>query len=130
MQEKLILNRKEQNRLKVLNQIEGKKLTVDSAAILFELTPRHIWRLLAAYRKEGASALAHGNRGRKPCNGTEDMIRQQVVKSISFRQTHSSIGEDLAQLTYLMLIHKLRAKISILSFHGGEHGKETKSCKV
>jgi hypothetical protein len=39
MQEKLILNRKEQNRLKVLNQIEGKKLTVDRAAQLLANFP-------------------------------------------------------------------------------------------
>lgn len=47
---------------------------------MLELSPRHVWRLLAAYRKEGASALAHGNRGRKPYNRTKDVIRQQVVK--------------------------------------------------
>jgi hypothetical protein len=60
MKEEVTLNRKEQNRLVVMNQIEGKKLTVDKAAMLLELTPRHIWRIL--------SALAHGNRGRKPVN--------------------------------------------------------------
>ena len=31
-------NRKEQNRLVLMNQIEGRKLTVDKAATLLELT--------------------------------------------------------------------------------------------
>ena len=93
MKEEVTLNRKEQNRLVIMNQIEGKKLTVDKAAILLELTPRHIWRVLAAYRKEGASALAHGNRGRKPVNTIEEELRQQVVqlakdKYFGFNQQH------------------------------------------
>jgi transposase len=93
MKEEVTLNRKEQNRLVVMNQIEGKKLTVDKAATLLELSPRHVWRILTAYRKEGASALAHGNRGRKPVNTIEEGLRQQVLalardKYYGFNQQH------------------------------------------
>ena len=93
MKEEVTLNRKEQTRLVVMNQIEGKKLTVDKAAGLLELSPRHVWRILTAYRKEGASALAHGNRGRKPVNTIEKELRQQVVelardKYCGFNQQH------------------------------------------
>jgi len=80
MKEEVTLNRKEQNRLVVMNQIEGRKLTVDKAATLLELSPPHVWRMLTAYRKEGASALAHGNRGRKPINTIEEGLRQQIVE--------------------------------------------------
>jgi transposase len=93
MKEEVTLNRKEQNRLVVLNQVEGKKLTVDKAATLLEVSPRHVWRILTAYRKEGASALAHGNRGHKPVNTIEEELRQQVVelardKYYGFNQQH------------------------------------------
>ncbi len=93
MKEEVTLNRKEQNRVIVLNQIETKGLTVDKAAMLLEVTPRHVWRLLAAYRKEGASALAHGNRGHQPVNSIEEGLRQQVVelaryKYYGFNQQH------------------------------------------
>jgi len=93
MKEEVTLNRKEQNRLVVMNQIEGRKLTVDKAAPLLELSPRHVWRLLTAYRKEGASALTHGNRGRKPVNTIEEDLRRQVVelaedKYYGFNQQH------------------------------------------
>ena len=93
MKEEVTLNRKEQNRLVVMNQIEGKKLTVDKAATLLELSPRHVWRILTGYRKEGASALAHGNRGRKPVNTIEGGLRRKIVELASgkyygFNQQH------------------------------------------
>jgi hypothetical protein len=34
---------------------------------------------MASYRKEGAAALAHGNRGRKPANAIGDDVRQRIV---------------------------------------------------
>ena len=39
----------------------------------------HTKRLLAAYRKEGAAALAHGNRGRRPANATQDSLATDVA---------------------------------------------------
>lgn len=79
MKEKVTLNRKEQKKVIILNQIETKKLTVDKTAMLLEFTPRHVWRLLAGYRREGASALAHGNRASKPINRIEEGLMQRIV---------------------------------------------------
>lgn len=42
----------------------AREVTVVQVAGLMELSERHAWRLLAAYRKEVASAIAHGNRRR------------------------------------------------------------------
>ena len=42
------------------------------------VSERQGWRLLAAYRKEGAAALAHKNRGRVPPNATPKPIQQRV----------------------------------------------------
>ncbi|PIU56610.1 MAG: integrase, partial [Chloroflexi bacterium CG07_land_8_20_14_0_80_45_17] len=67
MKERVTLNKKEQKRLMVLNQIERGVMTAREAAEVLGLSLRHIRRILAAYRKEGAQALAHGNWGRKPC---------------------------------------------------------------
>ncbi len=78
MKETVTLNRKEQNRLIVLNQVSTINLTVSQAAKLLAFSPRHVWRLLAAYRKEGALALAHGNRGQKPRNALDEGLRKQV----------------------------------------------------
>ena len=64
----------------ILNQIEKKELNVRQAAAILELSERQVWRLLAGYRKEGVSAIAHGNRGRKPANTLEDNIKLKVLE--------------------------------------------------
>ena len=74
------MNRKEQRRLMVLNQLEVGTVTAGRAAELLGLSLRHVKRILAAYRKEGAQILAHGNRGRKPYNALEGVVRRQVVE--------------------------------------------------
>lgn len=93
MKEELTLNRKEQNRLMVLNEIERKQLTIYEAALLLKITERQIWRLLATYRREGARGLAHGNRGRIPVNSLPAVVREKVLslataRYIGFNHTH------------------------------------------
>ena len=44
------------------------------------LSLRHVRRILAAYRKEGAAALAHGNRGSKPHNALDDGLKRRVLE--------------------------------------------------
>ena len=62
--ENVTLNQKEQARLKVLNSLWAEQMTVDQAAALMGVSARHTRRILAAYRREGVAALAHGHRGR------------------------------------------------------------------
>ena len=59
----LTLTNKEQARVQVLNEVLEGKVNVSQASGLMGVSERHGWRLLAAYRKEGAAAVAHGNRG-------------------------------------------------------------------
>ena len=70
------------------------------AAKVMGVSERHGWRILAAYRKEGAAALAHGNRGRTPVNVTPSAIRQQVVAMAKERYSgvnHTHLAELLAE---------------------------------
>ena len=76
--EKLRLTAKEQRRTQVLNGVLEGEVTVGVAAGLMGVSERHAWRLLAAYRKEGAVAMAHGNRGRKPSTATSPETMQTV----------------------------------------------------
>lgn len=80
------MNTQEQKRLLVLNRLLCTDLTVQEAALLLDLSTRQVRRILAAYRKEGAAALVHGNRGSSPAHTTPQEVRQRVV--------------DLAQTTY------------------------------
>ena len=66
----LTLTTREQSRIQVLNGVIEGKVSVVQSAKLMGVSERHTWRLLAAYRKEGAVAVAHGNRGRKPATTT------------------------------------------------------------
>jgi len=80
MKEMVTLNRKEQRRLVVLNRVEAGMMVSREAAQGLGLCLRHVRRFLAAYRKEGAQALAHGNRGRKPQNALGEGVRRQVLE--------------------------------------------------
>jgi len=86
MRERVTLTKKEQSRLMVLNGVEVGRIIAREAAEVLGLSLRHVRRILAAYRKEGAAGLAHGNRGRKPHNALNDELKKRVL--------------DLAQSTY------------------------------
>ena len=79
----MILTPKEQTRLQVLNSLMADHMTLDQAATLMGVSERHTKRLLAAYRKDGPAALAHGNRGRRPHNAVPEDAAAAVVKLAS-----------------------------------------------
>ena len=100
MKEVVTLNRKEQGRLEVLNKVERGELTAREAAAVLEVSLRHVRRMVAEYRRTGAEALAHGNRGRVPWNARSPAERERVVvlarsKYAGCNQQHMS--ELLAQ---------------------------------
>lgn len=79
MQETLTLNTHEQKRMLVLNRLLEGHLSTAEAAPLLKLSKRQVQRILAAYRKEGAAALVHGNRGRSPSHRIDEATRQRIV---------------------------------------------------
>ena len=70
---------KEQAKLQVLNSLLTEQITLDQAAELMGVSPRHARRILAAYRENGAAALTHGLRGHRPANAIPDITRSKVV---------------------------------------------------
>lgn len=79
MKEDVTLNSKEQKRLMILNQVEAGRYKGQEAAEMLDLSLRQTRRLISCYRKEGASALAHGNRGRKPPNVIDEKMKEQII---------------------------------------------------
>ena len=69
---------KEQGRLQVLNGLLAEHMTLDQAATLMGVSTRHTRRILAAYRADGAAALAHGHRGRRAPNATDDTAKARA----------------------------------------------------
>jgi transposase len=79
MWETVVLNGTEQQRLVVLNRMLMGDLTGADAAAAMGLSVRQVRRMLAAYRKKGAAALAHGNRGRTPINALDPVLCARIV---------------------------------------------------
>ncbi|MCX5998708.1 MAG: helix-turn-helix domain-containing protein, partial [Chloroflexi bacterium] len=74
------MNAKEQKRLMVLSKVGEGWMGAGGAAGVLGLSIRQVRRLLAGYRKEGAAALSHGNRGRSAQNRVDDTLRARVVE--------------------------------------------------
>ena len=98
--ENVTLTPKEQARLQVLNSLLADQITMDQAAELMGVSPRHARRMLATYRRDGAAGLAHGLRGRKPANAIPEPTRGRVVHlagTIYQRANHSHLSELLSE---------------------------------
>ena len=104
--EGLTLSTKEQNRLHILNGVLERHWSMREVAPLLGVSERQGWRLLVAYRKEGARGLVHKNRGRVPPNATPETIQQQVTALARDRYegiNHTQLTELLAEREELML---------------------------
>ncbi len=99
MKETITLNTHEQKRVLIFNRVQAGDLSVREAAELFQVSERHTRRMLAAYRKEGVAALAHGNRGRQPAHTIASQVREQVLSLARTRSTgaNQSHLRDLLQ---------------------------------
>jgi hypothetical protein len=98
MMKGLTLKQVEQTRLAILNRVLEKQVAVKEAAQLLGLSERYTWRMLAAYRKDGAPAIAHGNLGREPANGTPKNISQRLM----FLARTSYAGFNHSHLTVML----------------------------
>lgn len=94
------MSEREQTRLEILNRVLERGLKVGEASLLLGLSERHTWRILAAYRKDGAAALAHGNRGRPAPNALRAEVRDTVVQLATTRYVglnHRYLAEVLQE---------------------------------
>ena len=113
--ENVTLNQKEQGRLQVLNSLLAKHMTIEQASTLMGLSTRHTRRILAAYKEEGAAALAHGHRGRRAPNAISEDTKAAVLhlartRYVGTNHTHMSEllreheGMDIARSTLRRLL--------------------------
>ena len=89
------MNQKEQGRLQVLNSLLAKHMTIEQASTLMGVSIRHTWRILAAYKEEGAAAVAHGHRGRRAPNAISEDTKAAVLhlartRYVGTNHTHMS----------------------------------------
>jgi transposase len=84
---------KDRKRESVLGDLDAHRSTAVEAAQSLGVTERHVWRLLAAFRQEGADAVVHGNRGRMPIHTVPLEVHQRIIelaqtKYVGFNQAH------------------------------------------
>ena len=92
------MNQQEQARIQVLNSVPEYRPPIAQAAEIMGVSERHTKRLLAAYRRDGPAALAHGNRGRRPHNAIPEAAAATVVKLAS----NGYAGTNHTHLTELL----------------------------
>jgi hypothetical protein len=100
----------ELSRLEVLRDLDRKRLTTKVAAQLLGLERRQVFRLLKAYRTEGAPGLISKRRGRRSNRRKPDALRRAALATI--REWYWDFGPTLAA-------EKLR------EVHGIALGRET-----
>lgn len=118
----MTLSSREQRRLLMLNHLGSGAISGEEAAGLLGLSARQVRRLRRAYATLGASALAHGNRGRRPSNAVALKLRQRVVQLARSRYqgfNHQHLTEMLAEREGLQLsrvtVHRILAAAGIPS---------------
>lgn len=108
----------EQARLQTLNLVLEKQMGVGEASYLLGFSERHTWRILAAYRKEGANTLAHGNRGRQPANAIPEEIKHRVIMLARTRYAdfnHTHMTEMLAEREGMTLARSTVRQILVVA---------------
>ena len=100
MMENVTLTPREQTRLQVLNSLLAGHMTLDQAATVMGVSPRHARRMLTAYRDKGSSSLAHGLRGQRPHNATADTTKDRMLRLARTRYAgtnHTHLSELLSE---------------------------------
>jgi len=87
------VTQKDKKREFVLRDLDAHRMTAVEAAQSLGITERQVWRLLAAFRREGAEAVVHGNRGRMPIQTLPPEMHQRITelaqtKYAGFNQAH------------------------------------------
>jgi len=94
MEGHLTMSQKERRRLVVLDRVISGEMDVMSASVVLSLSYRHTWRLVSAYRSEGAAGLVHGARG-KPSNHRSDVALRDEVIAV-YEREYPDFGPTLA----------------------------------
>ncbi len=100
----LTMSRKEVERLKIINQIETKVLTVEEEADLMGISSRQTYRVLKKIKEEGSAGIIHKLRGRKSNRGYPGELKDKVIEI--YKAHYSDYGPTLFS-EQLVKTHKI-----------------------
>ena len=86
-------SKKELRRLKILEQLKKKKLTVKERTESLAISERQIYRLVKRYREEGDKGLLHRSRGKPSNRGYPEDLKEKVIKI--YRKSYKDFGPTL-----------------------------------
>src|SRR2546422_7772565 len=104
--ETITLTQAEQQRVIVLTAVRERHVGAARAATLLGVSLRHCRRLLAAFRRDGPAALAHGNRGRPAPNRVPRSLERRIVRLARTTYAgfnHQHFTEKLAEAHRIVL---------------------------
>ena len=84
---------READRLKIISQVEGKKITVSESSTLMGISERQTYRILKKIKEEGTKGIIHKLRGKKSNRGYPEELKKEVIKI--YRQQYSDYGPTL-----------------------------------
>ena len=84
---------KEHDRVKILEGVKKRELTVKEASKLLEISERQFYRIKLTYEKEGLSGVVHKLRGRPSNRGYSSRLKSEVIKI--YRETYRDFGPTL-----------------------------------
>lgn len=90
----LPMSQKQINRYEVIRRLLRKEINGSEAAGLLSLTVRQVRRVKKKVRKEGASGLIHGNRGKPGHNRVREGEKKKIVKLL--HEQYADFGPTLA----------------------------------
>lgn len=99
------LSRREVDRLRIMEALEGRRLQQSDAARQLGISTRQVKRLLSRYREAGAAGLASGHRGKTANNAIADAVRRQALELV--QKHYEDFGPTLAH-EKLVDVHGLK----------------------
>ena len=77
--ERMALDREQQKQIRILTQLLAGRVSTKEAAAALGKSVRWVEAKRPAFRRRGAEAVVHGNKGRAPVNATSATVRAQIL---------------------------------------------------
>ncbi len=123
----LLMSSKEHDKVKILEEVKKRKLTVKEASVLLEISERQFYRIKLTYEKEGLSGVIHKSRGRPSNRGYSATLKAKVIKI--YRENYRDFGptffsEKLEEYHQITIDHETLRRWIRSSGHVGWHRKK------
>jgi transposase len=93
------MTKQEMKKLRVIDSVISRSISISEAAGLLGLSERQVFRLKKGVLEEGAAFIIHKNKGRKPAHAISDAIKKEVI---TLRQSDSYRDANFAHFKELL----------------------------